>query len=347
MAQEKKNWWHPEEFQRRRDILNKRSRIMRATREFFSTFAEVETPALQTSPGLEPHLHAFTTSQEDIAGRELNKFYLHTSPEFAMKKLLVAGAGNIFQLARVFRNRERSHTHHPEFVMLEWYRTGANYEAVMEDTVGLLRAVARAAEAKEFRWQGKVADPFREWERISVNECFQKYVGIELLDTIENPLQPNPGRLAAVAKAKLGISSSPGDSWDDLFFRIFLDHIEPKLGVGSPTILYDYPISMAALSRSKKSDPRLAERFEVYVCGLELANAFSELTDAKIQRARFEADMDLKEELYGYRYPIDQDFLAALEHGLPECAGIALGMDRLVMLATGAEHIDEVLWIGV
>jgi lysyl-tRNA synthetase class 2 len=145
----------------------------------------------------------------------------------------------------------------------------------------------------------------------------------------------------------LGIYLSESDSWEDLFFRIFLERIEPKLGIGRPTILFDYPISMAALSRPKRSDPRLAERFELYVCGLELANAFGELTDPQVQRARFEADMDKKEHLYGERYPIDADFLAALEEGLPECSGIALGVDRLVMLCTGANHIDDVLWLPV
>ena len=159
-------------------------------------------------------------------------------------------------------------------------------------------------------------------------------------------LRHGAARLAAAASGT-GIAPHPGDDWESLFFRIFLERIEPHLGLGAPTILYDYPASMAALSRRKPDDPRLCERFELYVCGLELANAFGELTDPAEQRARFRADLARKQARYGETYPIDEDFLAALEHGLPDCAGIALGFDRLVMLATGAEDIEEVLWAPV
>jgi lysyl-tRNA synthetase class 2 len=157
---------------------------------------------------------------------------------------------------------------------------------------------------------------------------------------------PDVARLAAAAAA-IGIAPHPGDDWETLFFRIFLDRVEPHLGIGAPTILYDYPLALAALSRRKPDDPRLCERFELYVCGLELANAFGELTDPAEQRRRFVADQAKKQALYGETYPIDEDFLAALEHGLPDCAGIALGFDRLVMLLTGAKHIEEVLWAPI
>jgi lysyl-tRNA synthetase class 2 len=179
-----------------------------------------------------------------------------------------------------------------------------------------------------------------------VAEAFQKHCGLDLLATAPDPLHPDTDRLAAVASG-IGISPHPGDDWETLFFRIFLDRIEPQLGRGVPTILYDYPVSMGALARPHSDDPRLAERFEVYVCGLELANAFGELTDAAEQRARFLADQARKQQFYGLNYPIDEDFLDALEHGLPACAGIALGFDRLVMLTTGAEDIEEVLWAPV
>ena len=195
-------------------------------------------------------------------------------------------------------------------------------------------------------WHGRTADPTRPFERLSVADAFTQYTGIDVLATAPDPAHPDIALLAAAAE-RIGIAPHAGDDWADLYFRIFLDRIEPRLGIGTPTILYDYPISMAALSRPKPGDSRLAERFELYVCGLELANAFSELTDAKEQRARFRADQAKKKSLYSETYPIDEDFLAALEHGLPECAGIALGFDRLVMLCTGAADIEEVLWAPV
>jgi lysyl-tRNA synthetase class 2 len=196
------------------------------------------------------------------------------------------------------------------------------------------------------RWRGATADSRQPFERLTVAEAFERHADIDILVTAPNPKYPDLALLAAQAK-KIGIAPHPSDDWEDLYFRIFLDRIEPKLGIDAPTILYDYPISMAALSRPKPGDSRLAERFELYVCGLELANAFSELTDAEEQRARFTADQAKKKLLYGETYPIDEDFLAALEHGLPDCAGIALGFDRLVMLCTGAADIEDVLWAPV
>jgi len=340
-------WWRPDRFAARRRNLEARGRILGAVRGFFAGqgFTEVETPALQVSPGLEPHLNAFRTELKAPGQKSGRDLYLHTSPEFAMKKLLAAGMENIFQFARVFRNGERSATHHPEFTMLEWYRANAGYESLMDDCDRLLAAAAAAVPAAEFAWSGRrcAAAPA---ERLSVAAAFQRHAGIDLLATAPDPLHPSLDRLAEAARP-LGLNPHPGDRWDDLFFRIFLDHIEPKLGIGRPTILYEYPVSMAALSRPKAADPRVCERFEVYVAGLELANAFGELTDPAEQRRRFTADMDLKERLYGERYPIDEDFMAALQHGLPPAAGIALGIDRLVMLATGAAQIEDVLWAPV
>ena len=341
-------WWRPDRFALRRARLEKRGRILAAIRSFFADrgFVEVDTPALQVSPGLEPHLRAFATELHDPQQGQAALRYLHTSPEFAMKKLLVAGMPRIWQLAHVFRDGERSATHHPEFLMLEWYRTGASYRYLMEECAALVRACQQAAGARVLTWRGHTADAMGEWQRISVAEAFHKHCGLDLLATAPDPLHPDADRLAAAASG-IGISPHPGDDWETLFFRIFLDRIEPRLGLGVPTILYDYPLSMAALARRRRDDPRLAERFEVYICGLELANAFGELTDAAEQRARFLADQARKRQLYGLTYPIDEDFLDALEHGLPACAGIALGFDRLVMLATGAEDIEEVLWAPV
>jgi len=343
------SWWNPKEFLKKKHFLEQRALILAAIRSYFLSekFFEVETPALQISPGLEPHLKAFKTELENPFGMDPETLYLHTSPEFTMKKLLVAGAGNIFQLARCYRNSERSSTHHPEFTMLEWYRVHASYEKIMDDCVALLRACMKTIPSCSiFTWNNVRCDPSKEWERISVCDAFLKYTEIDLMKTIDKHEVPSREKLAAAANA-IGISVQEKDSWEDIFFRIFLERIEGKLGIGVPTILYDYPISMAALSRPKPTDSRFAERFELYICGLELANAFCELTDARVQRRRFEEDMNKEEKLYGIRYPIDEDFLSALEFGYPESSGIALGIDRLVMLVTGAKHIDDVLWAPV
>ncbi|HEX4111173.1 MAG TPA: EF-P lysine aminoacylase EpmA [Stellaceae bacterium] len=339
-------WWRREQFGRRRRNLAARGRIITAIRDFFAArgFVEVETPALQRSPGMEPHLQAFATEWHH-PGEGATPLYLHTSPEFAMKKLLAAGMPKIFQLARVFRDGERSPTHHPEFTMLEWYRAGAGYRDLMTDCEDLLRACLAAAEATDFRWKDRRCDPTRPFERLSMAEAFRRYCGIDLLATAPDPNAPSFDLLAAAAQP-LGIAPHDGDEWEDLFFRIFLDWVEPQLGLEVPTLLYDYPIALAALARSKFEDARLAERFELYAAGLELANGFGELTDPVLQRVRFVADQEKKYRRYRSTYPIDEDFIAALGD-MPDSAGIALGVDRLVMLATGASHIDDVLWAPV
>lgn len=331
-------WWTPESFERRRPYLETRGRVLRAVRDVFAArdFVEVETPALQRSPGLEPHLKAFATML-DRPGEGSVPMFLHTSPEYAMKKLLVAGVPRLFQLTHCFRNGERGATHHPEFTMLEWYRAGAAYLDLIDDCQALLRAAGAAL----FSWQGHVCDPHAAWQRLTVAEAFARHCGIDILATGESV------EALAAAAQPLGIAPHHGDSWEDLFFRIFLAAIEPKLGIGAPTVLYEYPIAMAALARAKPGDPRLCERFELYVCGLELANAFGELTDAAEQRQRFARDQATKRALYGETYPVDEDFVAALQFGLPPSAGIALGFDRLVMLAAGASHIEDVLWAPV
>ena len=341
-------WWRPDRFALRRTALERRGRVLAAVRKFFAKrdFIEIDTPALQVSPGLEPHLQAFASELHDRQEGRSTTRYLHTSPEFAMKKLLVAGLPRIWQLSHVFRNGERSATHHPEFSMLEWYRTNASYWDLMDECAALVRTCQDATGVPMLTWRGRTADASDDWPRITVAAAFDRYCGLDLLATAPDPLHPNIDLLAAAAR-NIGVAPHPGDDWEALFFRIFLDRIEPRLGLGAPTILYDYPISMGALARGRSEDPRLAERFEVYVCGLELANAFGELTDPVEQRARFLADQARKRQLYGETYPIDEDFLAALEHGLPACAGIALGFDRLVMLATGADDIEEVLWAPV
>lgn len=343
-------WWAPEALSARLPNLRKRAAVRNALWCFFEEagFTEVETPALQVSPGLEPHLAAFETLMlpPGRGGGPTLKRYLHTSPEFAMKKLLAGGMEKIWQLCPVFRNAEGASTHQPEFKMLEWYRAGEDYRVLMQDCMDLLRACAPKGEP--YRFREKQSDPRAYWQVITVDEAFRTYCGIDLPATRNGgPAAEMPAADQLASEAlRVGIRIADGDTWDDIFFRIFAERIEPELGHPVPTILTDYPVHMAALSRPKPDDPTLAERFEVYVCGLELANAFGELTDAEEQRRRFEADLDLKEELYGERYPIDGDFLTAVAQ-MPPASGIALGFDRLVMLACGADDIKDVLWAPV
>ncbi|MGE4351825.1 MAG: EF-P lysine aminoacylase EpmA [Bdellovibrionales bacterium] len=340
--------WRPDLYQKRRAPLRVRQTVMRTVRATFDSmgFAEVDTPALQFSPGNEVHLQAFKTELRDPHGGPGQCLYLHTSPEFSMKKLLVAGEPLIYQIAHTYRNGERSSRHHPEFTMIEWYRAQADTAAIKEDCVTLVRACATAAGKKIFHANGMACDPFVAWETLSVPDAFRRYAGIDLLATTPDPHKPDAALLREAMKP-LDIRTAPDDSWDDLFFRVMGELIEPFLGKDRPTFLCDYPLSMAALARPLPDDPRLAERFELYIAGYEIANAFGELTDADEQLRRFQADMDLKEEIHGERYPIDMDFIDALRYGMPPAAGIALGIDRLVMLCAGVEEIEDVLWLPV
>ena len=323
-----------------------RNSIAAAMRNWFGErdFVEVETAALQISPGNEAHLSAFATEAIGTEGAR-RPLYLHTSPEFACKKLLAAGERRIFSLGAVWRNRERGPLHHPEFTMLEWYRVGETYESLMADCGDLLKLAAERAGAKTFRFRGREADPFAEPERVSVAEAFQRHAGIDLLATVAADGSTDRDALHQ-ALVKAGLRTAEDDNWADLFSRVMVEKIEPVLGQGRATVLYGYPISEAALARPSAADPRVAERFELYCCGVELANAFGELTDAAEQRRRFAAEMDEKERVYGERYPLDEDFLAALAI-MPQASGSALGFDRLVMLATGATRVDDVIWTPV
>lgn len=347
MTVQKTPIWHPDSFLRKKPLLEKRLFIIKTIRSFFDDkgFWEVETPALQISPGMEPHIMAFQTAYEPnhIDDPKVN-YYLHTSPEFAMKKLLVSGMEKIYQLAHTYRNGERSSKHHPEFTMLEWYRTGADYHALMEDCHQLILKIAQGLSIHSVHYDGQSCALDQGIEILSVSEAFLHYADIDLTLSLGDGMTVQRDILAAQALEK-GMRVSAEHSWEDIFFMILLEKIEPRLGCERPTILSDYPASMAALSRRKSTDPRYAERFELYICGLELANAFSELTDPVEQEARFKADMDLKEKLYGVRYPIDPEFLDALKQGMPESAGIAMGVDRLVMLFAETTEIEDVLYV--
>jgi lysyl-tRNA synthetase class 2 len=267
--------------------------------------------------------------------------FLRTSPEFACKKLLAAGERRIFDMARVFRNRERGALHHPEFTMLEWYRADEPYTVTMQDCVGIVAAAVESAGTRRLAFRGVDADPLAEPQRLSVAEAFAHHAGIDLLATLAAGAGDRE-RLAGAATAA-GIRVAADDSWGDIFSRILVERVEPQLGRGRLTLLYEYPAVQSALARPSAADPRVAERFELYACGVELANGFGELADAPEQRRRLQAEMDVKARVYGERYPIDEDFLAALA-AMPPASGVALGLDRLVMLATGATHIEQVLW---
>jgi len=266
LAPSDSHWFSPARHADRRPFLLVRNRIAAAFRAWFAErgFIEVDCAALAFSPGNEAHLHGFATELIQPDG-STERRYLHTSPEFAMKKLLAAGVPRLWQLARCFRNSERSATHHPEFAMLEWYRAEADYGALMQDCEALLKHVARECGVERLRWGGKAADPAAPFERLSVAEAFARYCGFDLLACCPDPRDPGAeakalDRLAAASRA-LNMVPHEGDRWDDYFFRLFFEHVEGKLGVGRPTILYDYPVHMAALSRPKPGDPRLAERF--------------------------------------------------------------------------------------
>ncbi|TIL89899.1 MAG: EF-P lysine aminoacylase GenX [Mesorhizobium sp.] len=339
-------WWTPDVHADRRPRLILRNAITAAVRDWLARrdFVEVETAALQVSPGNEAHLSAFATEAIGPDGRH-QPLYLHTSPEFACKKLLAAGEKRIFNLSAVYRNRERGPLHHPSFTMLEWYRADETYDSLMQDCAGLVALAAERAGTKHFAFRGREADPFAEPERLSVAEAFARYAGIDLLATVANDGSTDREALHA-ALIQAGLRTAPDDNWADLFSRVMVEKIEPRLGQGRATILYGYPISEAALARPGADDPRTAERFELYCCGVELANAFGELTDADEQRRRFILEMDEKQRIYGERYPIDEDFLAALAI-MPQASGAALGFDRLVMLATVAGRIEDVMWTPV
>lgn len=339
-------WWSRDEHLRRRPFLMGRNRIVAALRHWFEArdFTTVEGAALQLSPGNETHLHAFATSEISLDGRQ-SQLYLHTSPEFAAKKLLAAGETRIVDFARVFRNRERSALHHPEFTMLEWYRAYAPYEVLMEDCAALLALSAEVTGTSTFHFRGRNMNPSATPERLTVSEAFIRHAGVDLMATLDDLGHGDSAKLTSEAH-RIGLRTASDDSWSDIYSRILSDRIEPGLGIDRATILCEYPISEAALARLKPGDARVAERFELYACGVELANAFAELTDPVEQRRRFEADMAQKQAIYGESYPIDEDLLAALPL-MPPTSGIALGLDRLVMLAVGASTISDVIWTPV
>jgi elongation factor P--(R)-beta-lysine ligase len=331
-------WWDAERHRDRRPLLLLRNRIKAALRTWFEDqgFVEVDAGALQVSPGNETHLHAFATEQIGTA-LDRHPLYLHTSPEFAMKKLLAAGEQRIFSFAPVFRNRERGALHASEFTMLEWYRVGAPYTALWDDCAAMLAIAAETAGQNHWSFRDREADIGGGLDKLSLEQAFQRHAGFPMLDTV------GAVDVLAARAAAAGIRTAPDDTWSDIFSRVLVEKIEPHLGAPRPTILYEYPSPEAALARPVPGRSEVAERFELYVSGVELANGFGELGDAVEQRKRLAYEMDEKARIYGECYPLDEDFLAALPH-MPAASGCALGFERLVMLAAGASSVDQVIW---
>jgi elongation factor P--(R)-beta-lysine ligase len=334
-------WFSPDRHRDRRGLLLARNKIVAAIRAWFDVegFVEIDAPAMVVSPGNEAHLHAFKTILINADASEEMR-YLHTSPEFACKKLLAAGETQIFSLGHVFRNRERTATHAPEFTMLEWYRANRPYRKIIEDTLTIVKLAADVTRCPEFEWKGHTCKVTAEADWLTLNDAFLRHAGVDLLATIDANGKSNRDALAEQSPVMFGSD----ESWSDIFSRILVEKVEPHLGDGRVTVLYEYPSVEAALARACSHDRRVAERFELYACGVELANGFGELTDAGEQRRRFLGEMEIKEQVYGERYPIDEDLLRALAI-MPEASGVALGLDRLIMLAVGATRIDQVQWV--
>ncbi len=341
------NWLSLKDGGARKKKFILRIEILKLIRSFFEKegFLETETPSLVRVPGMEPHLDpmkVISPCGKDSIG------YLITSPEYAMKKLLAAGFTKIFQICKSFRGGETAdNLHNPEFTILEWYRARADYTDIMRDVERLFLHIKEnllprtsGLENNSVVYQNQKIDLTPPWPRLTVKEAFQKYADVNLDEALERE------SMARVAKTK-GYIVNRDDSFDDVFFKVFLSEIEPHLGEGRPTILYDWPAQMAALSCLKKNDQRYAERFEVYIGGLELGNAFSELADPKEQKERLVEEKKMRKKLGKEVYDIDEDFLLALKIGLPPSGGIAMGVDRIVMLFVDAKTIDEILFFPV
>jgi lysyl-tRNA synthetase class 2 len=329
---------------RRLKALKIRQAVESGIRDFFSKqdFLETKTPLLVSSPGMEPHIRPFTVERPKHFGS--GSTYLPTSPEFAMKKLLVGGLERIFQICSAFREEPNSITHSPEFTILEWYRAYAGYEQIMEDTEKLFESIAIKLFGKPaLSYQGKELSVKTPWPRLKVRDLFMKHAEIDLV-------RSNSRDALASECKRLGLTFQENESWDDLYFKVWLNLIEPKISVDQAVFVTRYPKSQAALSVvDQDSDgSEWAKRFEVYIGGLELGNAFEELTDPQEQRVRFEKDMQFRHEVYGAEFPknkIDEEFLGALAEGMPPSGGIAVGVDRMVMLFADESDIDYTLWL--
>ena len=336
-------WWNKEVLSDKMPFLRARNLAKNAIRQYFldDGFTEVETAELQVSPGNEVHLLGLSTiwTSPELNSHEL---FFATSPEFSCKKLIAGGMERIFEFARVFRNRDLSPTHSPEFTMLEWYRANQDWNVTIQDTLNLCKAAAIANNSHEYRY-GKLVIPIDvKPRRLTLQEAFLQYANIDMLATVF-PDGTTDRDLFAKLALEIGITINDDDDWSDIFTKVLVAKIDPNLGIAEPTILCEYPLPEGALAQKCQHDKRVVERFELYICGVEIANGFGELTNATEQRARFEDAMIRQKEIYGKAFPIDEDLLEALEL-MPPTSGVALGFERLVMLISGARRINDVLW---
>lgn len=321
-----------------KDLLQTRFQIIHLIREYFwsQNFLEVETPFIVRVPGQEPNIVPMKVNVHDDKDQEFLG-YLHTSPEYTIKKMLAAGFRDVFSIGKCFRDYESfGDTHNPEFTMIEWYRSDANYVNVMDDTEGLFHFVAEKTLGNPTINQENLLKIQKKWSRKTMRELWREFVSIDLDEYL------SAEKMFELCVAR-GYNPEKGESYEELFYRIFLNEIEIKLGFDAPIIVYEYPAQMAALSKLSDRDNRYAERFEVYINGLELANAFSELTNAEEQRKRLLEEQQFRRETGKYVYDIDEEFIDALRAGMPMTSGIALGVDRMIQIFTGCQNIDNVL----
>ncbi|MBN2381652.1 EF-P lysine aminoacylase GenX [bacterium] len=322
-----------------RSLLHMRSLAIKLIRQFFehNGFLEIDPPLLVAYPNLELHQEPFQTMYRSETGQS-RRLYLPSSPEYYLKMALAAGMDKIFALTHSFRNGEYTLFHQPEFLILEWYRAYGSYLDMMTDLEDLLLCLNRELhDSTAFCYKGRTIDLTKPWQRLTVAEAFEKYAGISRDHWEDVEL------LQKVLGRRISCSSDPFNDWEDHFLAIFLEKIEPELGRGKPLLLYDYPARLAALSKYKDNDPGLAERVELYIEGIELANGYTELNDPHEQHQRFVLDRERKVELGCQKLPIDVDFLKIMEHGMPPAGGIALGLDRLLMLMTDHDDIESII----
>lgn len=311
-----------------------RERVIQTIREYFKKqgFHEVFTPIMVPVPSIEPNLEVFETELRTSTGKKRRAFLI-SSPEYAHKRLLSAGVGNLFEITHSFRNEEEvSRLHSPEFTILEWYRTNSDYKDTMNDFEQLFLKIIGG---KKMVYQREEYDLSLPWPRISVSEAFEKYAKVDVETMLSEEKLLNAGK-------EKGYHVEEDTNWEQMFYQIFLNEIEPALAKSHrPAFIYDYPLAQASLSRPKKEDGRFAERFEVFLAGVELGNCFSELTDADAQHKRFESDLSERRKLGKTDFPIDEDFVEALRAGIPICSGIAVGVDRLIMLASDVPSVSD------
>lgn len=321
-----RNYWRPSASL---EALQHRAQLLEGIRQYFAKqgVLEVETPLLASATIPDPNIPSFSLELKNTQGNiRKNPLYLNTSPEFAMKRLLAAGIGPIYQICKAFRQGERGSLHNPEFTLVEWYRPGYDHYRLMDEVATLVVTLARGYRQ------------FEEGERITYGKCFQEFIGVD-------PFEADVRRLKKAARDLeigeiSGLTDTDRDGWLDLLMG---RGIQPHLGKNRLTFVYDYPASQAALAQLKPGNSNVAERFELFVDGIELANGFYELRDVEEQRIRFEEDLTQREALGLEPVAIDHYLLDALASGMPDCAGVALGLDRLQMVLAGASRLDEVI----